>query len=202
MAIVPLPPPSRATGADMSERIDIMYRRHRIIAGERQGSPAAVVYDGSANLHEADGSTVTAALEKAKTWIDHVLNGEIAKRRSPYVGTREEYRRAFRTLSVGKHHEDMLRAHANAPDHTLTATELARAAGYDSYEAANAHYGRLGRQVAEFLDLSPRVHPQRGEPVWTMAIAAGVDEAEGENAHWRWTMHPEVVHALQDLNMA
>ena len=186
----------------MSERVDIMYRSHRIIAGQRQGSPAAVVYDGSTKFHQASGSNVAAALEKAKVWIDHLLDGQIANRRSPCVGTKEEYLRAFRSLSIGKHHEAMLRAHANAPGHTLTATELARAAGYDSYEVANAHYGRLGRQVAEFLGLAPQPHEQRGEPIWTLVIATGAEEREDENGHWRWTMHSEVVCALQDLNMA
>jgi hypothetical protein len=186
----------------MSERIDIMYRRHRIIAGQWQGTSAAMVYDGTAKLHQADGSTVAAAMEKAKTWIDDLLDGQIAGRRLPRVGTREEYVRAFRTLSLGKCHEDMLRAHANAPKHTLTATELARTAGYDSYEVANFQYGKLGRQVAEFLNLPLRIDPRRGEPVWTTAIAAGADEGEDENGHWQWTMHPEVVQALRDLNMA
>jgi hypothetical protein len=186
----------------MSERIDIMYRRHRIIAGDRQTGPAAVIYGGSAKLHEVRSSTVATALEQARGWIDHLLDAQRANRRLSHVGTREEYLRAFRALSIGEHHEAMLRAHANAADYALTATELARAAGYDSFEAANIHYGRLGRQIAEFLDLPPPVHKRRGEPIWTMVLAGGADEAEGEDDHWRWRMHPEVVDALQDLNMA
>ena len=114
----------------MTERIDIVYRRHRIIAGDRQAGPAAVVYDGRAKLYEADGPTVAAALEEARNWVDRLLDTQRANRRLGHVGTRDEYLRAFQALSIGMHHEAMLRAHANAADHTLTATELARAAGY------------------------------------------------------------------------
>lgn len=95
----------------------------------------------------------------------------------------------------------MLRAHANAADRTLTATELAQAAGYESYEAANAHYGRLGRQVAEFLDVVPPIDRQRGESVWTRVLAYDADE-EGAHGHLQWIMHPEVAEALRALNMA
>jgi hypothetical protein len=83
-----------------------------------------------------------------------------------------------------------------------TRADRAAVAGYDCYEAANAHYGKLGRQVAEFLDLAPPIHERRGEPVWTKVLADGDDENEDEHEHWRWKMHQEVVDALRELNMA
>ena len=91
----------------------------------------------------------------------------------------------------------MLRAHADAPDHTLTPTELARSAGYDGYETANAIYGRLGHQLGEFLDIE---RPD-DDGVWTCLLAYGekVDHADGG---FFWTMHPELVAALRELNMA
>ena len=114
----------------MGERIDIVYRLHRIIAGERPSGPAAFVYDGQAKLHEANGATLAAALEEARGWIDNILDGQNRKRRLRHVGTRQEYARILRSLPIGRHHE-AIRAHANAPEHTLTATQLAHAAGYD-----------------------------------------------------------------------
>lgn len=118
-----------------------------------------------------------------------------------HIGTSAEYVAAFRALKLAKHEELMLRAHANAPDRTLTSREIARAAGYDSYSSANAHYGKLGRKVAEFLDLQPLVSSSRNEPVWTMAIADGKETEHAEDI-WRWQMYPEVAEALRELNMA
>lgn len=185
----------------MSKRIDLSYRRYRIIAAERKSIPTAVVYDGDTRAVESAGATLEAAVDEAKSWVDQRIGAQRASRRLAHVGTADEYRRAFQALSIGRHQAAMLRAHANAADCTLTATELAQAAGYESYEAANAHYGRLGRQVAEFLDVVPPIDRQRGEPVWTRVLAHDADE-EDEHGHWQWVMHPEVAEALRAMNMA
>ena len=69
-------------------------------------------------------------------------------------------------------------------------------------ESANVHYGKLGRQVAEFLDLEPPTDAQRKEPVWTCVLAAGDNEHKDASGHFRWKMHPELVDALRELNIA
>lgn len=160
-----------------------------------------MVFDGDTRIVERTGATLGAAVDEAKSWIDQRIGAQRAGRRLAHVGTTDEYQRAFQALSIGRHHAAMLHAHANAADRTLTATELARAAGYESYEAANALYGRLGRQVAEFLDVIPRGDKQRDETVWTMVLADGADQRD-EHGHWPWVMHPEVAEAFRPLNMA
>ena len=75
----------------MSERLDVVHRRHRIIAGASKTGPAAVVYQGRTKLHQAHGPTVTAALADAKAWIEAVLDGERRGRSRPHVATRQEY---------------------------------------------------------------------------------------------------------------
>jgi hypothetical protein len=186
----------------MTERIDILHRRHRIIAGARPSGPIAMVYDGQSRLHEASGSTVGAAVDNAKHWINQLIDSQKARRRSPHIGTTEEYLRALQAVSIGRHQEAMLRAHANAAEQLLTATELARAAGYDSYSTANAQYGRLAHEIAEFLEIEPKMIEYDGEPIWTNVLAQGDDREPIELGHLRLRLHREVLAALRELNMA
>ena len=115
--------------------------------------------------------------------------------------TATEVREALSAISTTDEQRAMLDAHRSAPDHIMTATELARAGGYDSHVSANSQYGKLGRKLAEEMEWSP---PQfKGVPVWTYALATGVDNDVGaeenplEIGHWRWRLRPEIVDALQ-----
>lgn len=183
------------------KRLDLTHRRHRVIAAMQAGKPAAAVFDGSARLFITNGPTLEAAADEAKAWIDQRVDGERIHRRRPHIGTPSEYRRAFQALRLGEHHPSMLREHANAPDRTMTAGELARSADYDDFQFANSYYGKLGRKVAEFLDLPLPIDKRLGKPVWTMALADIARESDAQG-HWRWAMHPEVAEALHELNMA
>lgn len=179
----------------MSKRVEIQYRRHKIIASGIKGRPAAVVLQGGHRLIELSADTIDQAIEAAKAEIDRNVSAAKSGRRLPYIATTEEYVSAFRSLKLEEHELAMLMAHVRAPDHTLTATELAKAAGYDNFGSANIHYGKLGRKLAELLDIVPPLSISRGEPVWTMALAESIDE------DLRWRLHPEVVDAVTELNI-
>ena len=105
----------------------------------------------------------------------------------------------------------MLKAHLEAPDHCITATELAAAAGYANWSAANLQYGLLGQAVAQDLNFNPRRRGD-GTTIWTttLADAAGhlsddldpaslhrTMERREDDAHFEWTMRPQVVEALR-----
>lgn len=89
----------------------------------------------------------------------------------------------------------MLTAHVRAPNHTLDATELANAAGYDNYGSANIRNGKLGHKIADLLDIVPPINSSTGEPTWTMALAESVEN------DLRWRLHPEVMDAVWKLNI-
>lgn len=74
----------------------------------------------------------------------------------------------------------------------MTATELARAAGYTSYSVANVQYGKFARRLCEFLGFHPDVG-KSGSPTQTYVLAQS-SKLRGDD--WRWTMHPVVVEAL------
>jgi hypothetical protein len=184
----------------MQRRVDLHHCGHRLIAAIVDGRPTAAVFADGSRLFIGRGSDLTAALDTARAWVDVQVELAASHRREPHIGTTAEYSRAFRTLRLGDHHAAMLRAHAGAPNRTMTAGGLARAAGYDSFEAANAHYGLLGRKVAEQFGVTPPMDTRRREPVWTRSLAedAGMSDASG---HFRWRMHPEVAEALRELSL-
>lgn len=45
----------------------------------------------------------------------------------------------------------MLKAHANAPRHVTTASQLAKAVGYKNYRATNLQYGKFAHRVVRRL---------------------------------------------------
>lgn len=61
--------------------------------------------------------------------------------------TADEYVSAFNKLKIETYHLQMLQANYNAPNRTLTATELAKAVGYEDYGAANLHFGMVKREL-------------------------------------------------------
>jgi uncharacterized protein YfaP (DUF2135 family) len=63
----------------------------------------------------------------------------------------EAYKQAFELAQMSDAQRSMLRAHFLAPDSVVTTIELAQAAGYQNFQAANAQYGRLGTQLREIL---------------------------------------------------
>lgn len=93
---------------------------------------------------------------------------------------------------------DMLSAHVRAPQREMTATQLAEAAGYQRYSAANANYGKLARKLCEHLCFSPPVG-NSGQPTPTYILARS-RKNNGED--WIWTLHEEVAAALREVEAA
>jgi hypothetical protein len=96
-------------------------------------------------------------------------------------------------LSLGQ--KAMLRNHMNAKGRCLTATQLATAAGYKGFSAANLHYGLLGAMLYGEM---PRPLPTRsdGSPVMTYMIADGLDQGEKSEGEWIWRMRDDIADGL------
>jgi hypothetical protein len=148
------------------------------------------------------GATEEAAILAAKAAIDASQAEQRAARGADGFPTAAEVRAALAVIAITDGQQAMLRAHLLAPDHIMTATELATAGGYDSYVSANSQYGALARKLAEELEWNP---PEfKGVPTWTFALATGADgesradiEALGYE-QWRWKLRPEIAAALND----
>lgn len=94
----------------------------------------------------------------------------------------------------------MLKAQYSMPNHTITATQLAEAVGFQNYNATNLQYGTLGKEVARHLGYEP---PKRsnGESIWFWMLSSG-NEASGStmDGHYEFVMRPELVKALETMN--
>ena len=93
----------------------------------------------------------------------------------------------------------MLQKQYRAPNHTITAAELARAMGYASYSAANLRYGKLGRFLAEALSYTPPVRSDGTPRYWTTLAQGNPDLESGED--FQWIMRPELATALEELKL-
>lgn len=116
----------------------------------------------------------------------------------------EEYRVALRAVrdkhGISERELAMLRAHCRADDHTITATELAVAAGYKDYSSANLYYGKFARRLSDALGIEPSKR-RSGSIAWWRVLAYGrTDQEVGE--HFEWTMRPEFVETLQAMKWA
>jgi predicted HNH restriction endonuclease len=69
--------------------------------------------------------------------------------------TASEYVSAFHSLQLPPHYMQMLLTHYYAPNQTLTATMMAKALGYENFNAANLHYGMLGGLIGKKLGWNP-----------------------------------------------
>lgn len=105
--------------------------------------------------------------------------------------TPDAYTYALVTLepSLPVKHRALLIAHYDAPEHTLTAAQLARAVGYPSFSAVNLQYGTLAKRMCGLLGRSPKYYV-------SILATFKVGGAEG---HLNWVMRPEVVQALERL---
>jgi hypothetical protein len=101
-------------------------------------------------------------------------------------------------LSLGQ--KAMLRAHLHTPDRCMTATQLAKAAGYRSYSAANLQYGLLGAMLYGEMPRTLPVRPD-GTPIMTFMIAQGHGEEGAVEGNWVWKMRDEIAEGLLDARI-
>lgn len=102
----------------------------------------------------------------------------------------EEYLSVLRSAKVNEIQRRMLQVHYRAPNRTITAAQMARTLGFGHYNAANLHYGKLGRQVREMLGAAADSIDQRLGMLVTF---------EKRHDEWHWIMRPQVAYALESL---
>jgi hypothetical protein len=90
-------------------------------------------------------------------------------------------------------HIQMLTAQCRTRGTTITATALAKAAGYKIYSAANLQYGMLAHKIADKLGYTPPNCPNGKPMYWTTLSIAGTEESE----QFEFVMRREIVKALK-----
>ena len=192
------------------------YGRYEIKSGPTGGSWGANAYRRKQLIAKVTGQSREEALAAVKAELDRVQAVQLSETDEEGAPSSRVYEQAFAALlpTMSDCYHAMLRAHLNAPDHLISATKLAEAAGYAGYEGANLHYGKLGYAIGEEIGFKP---PKRldGTEIWTCVIARdpsldtefpdtslveAVQRNVEDGAHFEWQMRPQVVAALRALN--
>lgn len=107
------------------------YRRYVIRTLAAGGKVRARAFLGSRAVGDAEGRLLEDALRNMRTLLDE-RDARHRGAREDGVPTTDEFLDAFARLDrqIGEHHWLMLKALLAAPGRTLTATEIAAAAGY------------------------------------------------------------------------
>lgn len=191
-----------------------VHGRYEIKSGPLAGAWAANAIRHRTVVAKAAGASREEAIAALKAELAQMDQSDLSDRDADGAPSACVYERAFGHLlpDMPDSYLAMLRAHLAAPDHLISATNLAAAAGYAGYEGANLHYGKLGQRVADEIGFVP---PRRedGTEIWTCAIARDTSmdteypdtsmlEALSRNMetlHFEWQMRPQVVQALRAL---
>lgn len=87
----------------------------------------------------------------------------------------------------------MLQAHYLAAEQTMSAPDLALAAGVSGYRAVNVQYGRLGSILRSNSGVLSMLSGQRSHAI------ASFYQPDEEHKHWRLRMHSALTQALDRL---
>lgn len=182
-----------------SDSVREAYRGHTIVARLHEGRFKGRVYKDKQTVHECEGTSISGMQESLKSFIDDRLEQIAEQRETPPNG--EEYVRAFHKILEGLSdgHCAMLKAHYYAEGQTITATQLAKAAGYANYSAANLQYGLVGFALNEELPIRLPIGAD-GKPIATYALA-DPGQQKGSQEHWTWKLKPGVAYAIEKLGL-
>jgi hypothetical protein len=182
----------------MDDRKTDTFGPYSLVAGAKDGVPWGVAWRGGAKVFVTTGPSIDDCFAQVQAKVEE-LHAEEARRRTddPSVAdTASAFQRLAQRLSEGQLR--MLRAHYKAPGRRLTATELAGAADYSGYEAANLQYGRVGWMLYGELPTELPIRPSDGKRMWTAALAyADAAHGAGDGPEWVWEMRDYVAQALK-----
>jgi hypothetical protein len=109
---------------------------------------------------------------------------------------------SLRDKHLPSSHFAMLRAQCRAPDATITATQLAAAADYENYNAANMQYGTLAFNLAGLLGFTPTLQRRDGSLCWWTTLSVEGEGPYEDAPHFHFVMRPELIQALRDMRWA
>ena len=179
-----------------NQRTKECYRNYVLLSAFNKGKFRGRIWKNKKKIHDIEGLSVDAVFSTLKDMVDDIIDKKV-RERGGACPKAKEYIAAFKAI-MGVIHVGqfaMLKAHYNAPDRSMTATQLAHAANYAGYESANLQYGMLGDKLNAELNMElPKTND--GKPIRTFVLATGND-FETDEGEWIWVMRPEVAEAVE-----
>lgn len=145
-------------------------------------------------LNERGVSTDHTAVFRLTT--NHKKKGSL-KMTTSSLPLEADYAKALTNVEISIGQLLMLNAHYQAPNRSITYTQLAKAAGFDGHVAANSQYGKLGRTIGEAIEFEFVESDARpGEKFYSSAIGFPNPYTEGD---FQLVMHHELAKAFGTL---
>lgn len=111
--------------------------------------------------------------------------------------TAADYQKALSSIAISDQQRAMLKAHYHALNRSITYTELAKAANYADYGAANLQYGQLGRSLGEAIGYEfDEFGARPGVKFYSSSIGMPNSYTSGD---FQLVMHHELAKAIQSL---
>lgn len=175
---------------------------YSLVARQQEDLVRGVIWLAGKKVEDCSGTSVDAVFDALRDRVGELMHGAAEQRVGPpaQADTLGALRRVIPKMTPAQ--VRMLRAHFVAPDQRITATQLADAAQYESYRAANLHYGQLGYLL--YVEL-PTPLPRResdGKLIYTCSLAEEEDQRGEDEAEWVWKMRPHVAAALGALKFS
>ncbi len=123
----------------------------------------------------------------------------MSKSNQAVIPTSNEYAEALNSISITDAQKKMLCAHYNAHNRSITFTELANAAGFDSHLAANSQYGKFARELGEKLEFRFLKSKVRDTFFYSSVIGSDNPNLPPEGEEYQLIMHHELSKALDKL---
>lgn len=184
----------------MSEELKSLEAgEYTLVARLHKSAFRGALWHGGHIVEHVDGTSLEDVYRKLEAALFERQLARAAARQGTEPSVDEAVKALNRVLAKASHGQRaMLRAHAQAPQQRITATQLADAACYASYSAANLQYGLLGAMLfAEMPEDLPRRN--NGTPIMTCAIASGEDQRGAGEEQWVWKMRPHIQQGLKEL---
>ncbi|MGF6440164.1 hypothetical protein [Paraburkholderia youngii] len=177
------------------------YRGYVLVARAADLGARCWAWKAKTPVHKTVGGTVNEAIVAARRAIDDEHGVPERNGTEADAAYTEALASVLPSLTAAQLR--MLQFHYHAPDRTITAAQLAEAAGYASYSGANLQYGIIGKAILERHPLEVPKRPD-GTPIYTFALAdAGgtVRDGDMDGGEWRWRMLPSLAYALRALGI-
>ncbi len=112
--------------------------------------------------------------------------------------TTEQYISALKQEGVLKERSvELLYILYDAPNCEATAKQIAQIFGYNDFPPVNALIGKLGKRIANNLNIQLNERPGKSSPGWWQVIANGEYKPDG----FTWSLKDELFEALVDLGL-
>ncbi len=172
-----------------------------ICYGQNQNECKYIIY-----LHEkVVNKGICSTKEKARKAVENFISTrkkDMVSKRVDGIPTSQEFAEAINAIKPSDNQWEMLKAHYHAPNRKLTSSQLAEAAGFQHFYAANTQYGTLGREIARYLEINPLGKYKNGDPLWITTITEENSESiDLDTGHYQHILRDEVAEALEVLGV-